>query len=156
MSNDPTTTAKLKEALEAIRRHGDPRRATADWTRAYKLLQQTEALTDRVTDVVGMRDVDRLAALIAELGAPPPADAPGDETCAEALQAFRTRLSLVILDEESKLGHSPLTKGSDAKSIAAITPPREWPEPVWQELARRGDLRYVGHGLYELTGESNG
>jgi len=66
------------------------------------------------------------------------------------MRAFRKRLSLTILDEESKLGHGPLSKGSGA-SIAAIVPPSEWPESVWQELVRQGKLRCIGQGVYELT-----
>ena len=63
-------------------------------------------------------------------------------------QAFRKRLSLMVLDEESKLGRNPLTKGAKS-GIAGIVPPGEWPEPVWQELVRQGKLRHVGHGFYE-------
>ncbi len=56
---------------------------------------------------------------------------------------------LTVLDEESKLGHSPLSKGTDA-STASMVPPSEWPDAVWRELARQGKLRDIGHGFYEL------
>ena len=66
------------------------------------------------------------------------------------MKAFRKRLSLTVLDDESTLGHGPLSKGSSG-SVAAIVPPSEWPESVWQELVRQGKLRYYGRGFYELA-----
>jgi hypothetical protein len=151
MTSDPTTLAKLDELLAALRGYDDPRRAAGEWKQVYKLLQKTDLPAGRVTGVVGMRDVAGLAALIDQLRAPAAAvEAPDAETCRKALQAFRKRLSLTVLDEQSKLGHSPLTKGADSGVPAALVPPKEWPESVWQELVRQGRLRYIGHGFYEL------
>ncbi|MHC4563147.1 MAG: hypothetical protein ACYS8X_10300 [Planctomycetota bacterium] len=156
MTGDATTLAKLDELMAAIGTCDDPRRASAEWKQAYKLLQATDLPGPRVTHVVGMRDVAGLTELVDQLRAPadaaPPADAAGavdEATCKRALKAFRKRLSLTVLDEESKLGRSPLTKGSGA-STAAITPPVEYPDEVWQELVRQGKLHYMGHGFYEL------
>jgi hypothetical protein len=154
MASDPTTMTKLDELLTAIRGYADPRRAGPEWKQVYKLLQKTGLPSVRVTHVVGMRDVVGLAELIDQLRAPaaiaPQEDAPTPETCRQALRAFRRRQSLTQLDDESKLGRGPLSKGADSR-LAAVTPPREWPESVWQELVRQGRLRYIGHGLYELT-----
>jgi hypothetical protein len=152
MASDPTTVAKLDELMTAIRAYGDPRQAAGQWKQVYRLLQNTKLPPGRVTGVVGMRDVPGLAAMIDQLRAPvldAPADVPGEDTCRKALQAFRKRLSLTVLDEDSKLGRGPLSKGGGA--AAAIVPPNEWPEPVWQELVRQGKLRYIGHGFYELA-----
>lgn len=153
MSSDPTTVTKLGELLTAIRAFGDPRRAAAEWKQVFKLLQKTDLPASRATGVVGMRDTAGLAAIIEELGAASPAapaDVPDEDTCRKAMQAFRKRLALTVLDEQSRLGRSPLTKGADA-GVAAIVPPDEWPLPVWQELVRQGKLRCIGHGFYELT-----
>ena len=155
MTDDPTTLTKLDELLAAVRGYADPRRATAEWKQIYRLLLQAGSPTGRVTSVVGMRDVPGLAAMIDELRAPaPPPSEPGDaidpDVLRKALQAFRKRLSLTVLDEQSKLGRSPLTKGADP-GMAAIVPPDEWPAAVWQELVRQGKLRYIGHGFYELA-----
>jgi len=152
MASDPTTVAKLDELMTAIRAYGDPRQAAGQWKQVYRLLQNTKLPPGRVTGVVGMRDVPGLAAMIDQLRAPAldaPADVPGEDICRKALQAFRKRLSLTVLDEDSKLGRGPLSKGGGA--AAAIVPPNEWPEPVWQELVRQGKLRYIGHGFYELA-----
>jgi hypothetical protein len=153
MTSGPTTVAKLNELAAAIRRYDDPRRASGEWGQVYRLLQKTALPAGRVADVVGMRDVEGLAAMIGELQNPASAvapDAPSSDTCRNAMQAFRKRLSLMELDEQSKLGRNPLTKGVRS-SIAGIAPPREWPESVWQELVRQGKLRYVGRGLYDLA-----
>ncbi len=58
-------------------------------------------------------------------------------------------MALTRLDDESRLGHSPLSKG-EASSVTAISPPVEFPQPVWDELVRQGRLKSLGHGLYQL------
>lgn len=151
MAADPTTIAKLDELMTAIRGYDDPRRAAGEWKQVYRLLQGTGLPAGRITAVVGMRDVAGLAGLVEQLRSPAPAavaDVPDEDTCRKALKAFRKRLSLTVLDEQSQLGRGPLSKGSQA--TAAIVPPTEWPQPVWDELVRQGKLRYIGHGFYEL------
>jgi hypothetical protein len=156
MSSDPTTLTKLDELLTAIGGYEDPRRATSEWKQVYKLLQKTTVPSGRITSMVGMRNVEGLAEVIAQLSAPeaevaPRADdAPDSETCKKALKAFRKREAVTRLDDESKLGRSPLSKGSSSDSMA-ITPPIEWPDEVWRELVRQGKLRDVGHGFYKLV-----
>jgi len=161
MTDNPATAEKLQQLLEAIGKYDDPRRASAEWKQAYRLLQQTALPAGRYSGVVGMRDVAALAALAAELAGPagddgaaaPPAgggEAIDAETLRRALKAFRKRQALTRLDDESKLGRGPLSKGPD-ESYAAIIPPNEWPEPVWQELVSQGKLKYLGHGFYELA-----
>ncbi|MBL7134141.1 MAG: hypothetical protein ISS78_08585 [Phycisphaerae bacterium] len=66
------------------------------------------------------------------------------------MKAFRKRVTVTRLDDESKLGRGPLSKGASSGSLA-ITPPIEWPDAVWRELVRQGKLRDAGHGLYELV-----
>ncbi len=70
------------------------------------------------------------------------------ETLRKALKAFKKRLKLTALDDDSRLGKGPLSGG--AKGVCAITPPMEFPREVWDELARQGKLRSIGQGLYEL------
>ena len=66
-----------------------------------------------------------------------------------AMKAFRKRLKLTKLDEESRLGRNPLTGGKKS-SVVAIMPPYGYPDDVWKELARQGKLKDVGRGFYEL------
>jgi hypothetical protein len=71
-------------------------------------------------------------------------------TLQSAMKAFRKRLKLTRLDEESKLGRNPLSSGKRS-AIVAIMPPREFPRAVWDELVRQGKLRSAGSGFYELV-----
>ncbi len=65
------------------------------------------------------------------------------------MKAFRKRLKLTRLNEESKLGRNPLTSGKKSQ-VVAIMPPRQYPAEVWQELVRQGRLKDTGSGFYEL------
>lgn len=75
---------------------------------------------------------------------------PDSKELKKALKAFKKRLKLTRLDEESKLGVGPMSKGGNS-GIVAIQLPAEYPKPIWDELVKQGRLRYVGHGLYELV-----
>lgn len=70
-----------------------------------------------------------------------------------AMKAFRKRLKLTHLNEESKLGRNPLTSGKKSQ-VVAIMPPRQYPLEVWQELVRQGRLKDTGSGFYELIDDA--
>ncbi len=72
----------------------------------------------------------------------------------KALKAFKKRLKLTRLDEESSLGGGPFSKGGNS-GIIAIQPPREYPHAVWEKLVEQGRLRSAGSGMYELTEDPN-
>ena len=72
-----------------------------------------------------------------------------EEELKKALKAFRKRLKLTKLDDESRLGHSPLS-GQRAK-VVAIQPPSGFGREVWEELATKGYLKSDGGGFYELV-----
>lgn len=69
-----------------------------------------------------------------------------DEELKKAMKAFRKRLKLTRLDDESRLGRSPLTGGGTG--IESIIPPREFPREVWDELVKRGRLSKDSDGFY--------
>ena len=69
-----------------------------------------------------------------------------------ALKAFKKRLKLTALDEDSRLGRGPFSGGP--QGVFAITPPSQFPREVWEELVRQGKLRNSGHGLYELNNDN--
>jgi len=67
-----------------------------------------------------------------------------------ALKAFKKRMKLTCLDDQSRLGVGPMSSGRPS-GIVAITPPDQYPPAVWEELARQGKLKRGGGGLYELA-----
>ena len=75
-----------------------------------------------------------------------------DDELRKALKAFKKRHKLTQLEDDSKLGHSPLT-GSKSK-VTAIQPPRGFGNEVWEELADKGVLSRDGGGFYALTGNN--
>lgn len=91
---------------------------------------------------------------IEAVAATPASAGPSPEQLKSALKAFRKRLKLTRLDEESKLGRTgnPMSGGKKS-AVVAIMAPREYPQPVWDELVRQGKLKRSGGGFYELVGE---
>lgn len=81
---------------------------------------------------------------------PPPAATP--QQLKGALKAFRKKLRVMRLERESRQIAGPLSKGASS-GIVGITPPRQFPPAVWEELVRQGKLREAGGGMYELVGE---
>jgi len=72
------------------------------------------------------------------------------ETLKRAMKAYRKRLKLARLDEESRLGHDATSKGEHSK-IVAVRPPEQYPKEVWDQLVVLGRLRDIGHGLLEIV-----
>jgi hypothetical protein len=72
-----------------------------------------------------------------------------EEDLKKALKAFRKRLKMQQLEEDSRLGHSPLT-GSKTK-IVSIQPPLGFGKEVWEDLADQGFLKRDGRGFFELV-----
>ncbi|MDG3005281.1 hypothetical protein [Paludisphaera mucosa] len=71
-----------------------------------------------------------------------------EEERKHAYKAFKKRLKLARLDDQS--GLSPGTKTS---RIGGITPPAGHPPGIWEELATEGKLKREGHGIYSLANE---
>jgi hypothetical protein len=74
---------------------------------------------------------------------------PSTQELKAALKAFKKRLKLTCLDDQSRIGVGPMSSGRPA-AIVAITPPDQYPLAVWEELARQGKLKHSGSGMYEL------
>ena len=71
------------------------------------------------------------------------------ETVKRAMKAFRKRLKITRLDDESKLRGDSLTKGHRS-GISAVVPPEQYPRQVWDDLAAMGRLVKLEQGLYEM------
>ena len=82
---------------------------------------------------------------------PAPASPPiPEEELKRALTAFKKRLKLTRLDQESRLGGGrPVTSGKKS-DIAGVIPPNQFPAAVWKELAARKQLKSMGGGFYTL------
>ena len=85
---------------------------------------------------------------MAENDTPMPDEDLSPEMLKRAMKAFKKRLKLTALDEDSRLGRGAFSSG--AKGVCAIQVPNQYPQAVWDELCRLGKLRNSGHGLYEL------
>lgn len=82
---------------------------------------------------------------------PEPADdGPSEEELRLAMKAFRKKLKLTRLDEESRLGYGPTSSGNRSQ-VGAITPPYQFPKAVWKELARQGKLKQETSTLYSMV-----
>ena len=68
----------------------------------------------------------------------------------QAMKAFKKRLKLTRLDEESSVGGGPFSSGRSS-GIVAIQPPNQYPREVWEKLVELGRLRRAGGGMYELV-----
>ncbi len=79
-----------------------------------------------------------------------PSGSPTPDELRNALKAFKKRLKLTRLDDESSLGRGPLS-GGKSSGIVAITPPHQYPRAIWDQLVAQGRLKYAGQGMYQLA-----
>lgn len=107
----------------------------------------------KIRAAVETQNLDALEAMLNEVAGRPaaqpegPADAVSPAEMERALSAFRKRLKLMRLADESKLG-GRYTSGGRASKIDAIEPPIEFPMSVWKALARAGKLKDTGGGFF--------
>jgi hypothetical protein len=80
---------------------------------------------------------------------PSPPPSPTPQELKAALKAFKKRLKLTRLDDQSRIGVGPFSSGRQS-GIVAIMPPEQFPQAVWDELVRQGRLRKLGSQQYEL------
>ncbi|HSZ57834.1 MAG TPA: hypothetical protein VK797_19380 [Tepidisphaeraceae bacterium] len=73
-----------------------------------------------------------------------------EEDLKKALKAFKKRLKLTRLDDESRLGHGPMSGGASER-IVSIQPPLGFGREIWEELVAKGYLKHDGQGFYELV-----
>lgn len=148
---------KLRQIVSDIRKPVGPLELVDAWALAERLAPRMPGVDGaQVKRICTTRDTDALDALVTQLERPPEAPkeeaAPTPEFEAQmdsALRAFRKRLKMTRLSDESKLRGRRLTAGK-ASEIDAIRPPSEFPDEVWRALARAGKLKYLKEGFYGL------
>ena len=81
-------------------------------------------------------------------------DALSPENLKRAMKAFKKRLKLTRLDDESSLGHGSAEK-TRGSGIVAVRPPDRYPQEVWDKLVELGKLQEVGSGLFRMPPQVN-
>ncbi len=145
---------KLREVTDTIGTSKNGLQIVDAWALAGRLLSRFPVDAAESKRVVTTKDHAGLDALVRGLENPAPPTrvqagvgvSEGDMTA--ALKAFRKRLKLTRLDQESKLG-GRYTSGGKQSGIDGITPPTEFPPEVWRALEEAGRLRRTAGGLYE-------
>ncbi len=69
-----------------------------------------------------------------------------DEEHKRAMKAFKKRLKLARLDDESGL-----SRGNKRSGITGISPPTGHPSGIWEELVALGKLRREMGGTYSMV-----
>lgn len=143
---------KLREVTDTIGTSKNGLQIVDAWALAGRLLSRFPVDARESKRVLAAKDHAGLDALVRGLENPAPKVQTGagvsEGEMVAALKAFRKRLKLTRLDQESKLG-GRYTSGGKKSDIDAITPPTEFPPEVWRALEDAGKLRRVGSGMYE-------
>ncbi len=152
---------KLRSIVTEIRDRKNPIQFVEQWALAARLLERLPVDQAAVKAACRDRDLDALDDLVKRLENPSPTTqapaAPAEATDAEkaaAMRAFRKRLKLGRLSDESRIGNRPTTSGRSS-DIDAILPPNDFPSHVWKALAADGRLVYTGQGFYALPAGSS-
>ena len=85
----------------------------------------------------------------------PQPPAPTPQELKAAVKAFKKKLKLTRLDDQSRIGVGPMSSGRES-GIVGIAPPDQFPQSVWDELERQGKLKKIEHGLYEMVKQPQG
>jgi hypothetical protein len=68
----------------------------------------------------------------------------------KAMKAFKKRLKLTKLDDDSRLGRGPMSSGSK-NQVISIQAPAGFGKEIWEELADLGFLKRDGIGFYQVV-----
>lgn len=143
--------------VSEIQASTDPHQAGDAWSLIERLLGRMADDQAEVQRVCSERDVAALDALVTKIENPEPVVTPGMDGAKDvsndvkivALRAFRKRLKVMRLSDESSLRGRRLTSGKTSE-IDAIMPPSEYPREVWAALANDDKLIDSGRGFYAL------
>lgn len=149
---------KCRSLVNEIRAAADPFAVVDAWALASRLLARQPAVdAAALSTAIEAKDIDALDAIVSRLENPQaavkPKRAPTRKVTADemkdAMRAYRKRLKLARLADESKLGGHKLSGGRKS-NIDAIIPPPEFSWEVWDALAAAGKLEDAGKGFYAL------
>ncbi len=121
------------------------------WLDASEVFATHDWVDEGIRNALQARDREVLGRRLAEWeSGAQPYPAPDRVILKRALKAFRKRMKLQQLDEESGIGGGPFSSGHKS-SLVAIQPPPQYPAEVWDELALQGRLRESLKGFFELV-----
>lgn len=127
------------------------------WALVGRILGRLPVDPGEAERVVRERDAAGLDAIVTAIESPAQEAAPTEISEAvraqmgAAMRAFRKRLKIARLADESKLGGRQLSGGRKSE-IDAIRPPTDYPHEVWDALVADGQLKHTGGGFYALVG----
>ncbi|MHC5209321.1 MAG: hypothetical protein ACYTG2_01215 [Planctomycetota bacterium] len=123
--------------------------SSEDWPAARAALDATGEAQGELLAIIEARDRTALAALLHAWTAGKTVRPVHDRgVLKRALKAFRKRLKIDRLDEESRIGGA-FSKG-ERSGLLGIQPPDSYGPDVWAELVRTGRLIDAGQGVLEL------
>jgi hypothetical protein len=144
---------KARSVAEDIKKGKDPVKLMNDWELAGRILGRLTKDLGEVKRVCTERDIAGLEALLDKIEGKVTAAASVElpeyshEELERALKAFKKRMQVNRLADESKLG-GRYTSGGRKSSIDAIQPPDDFPREIWLVLVRDGKLKDMGGGFF--------
>lgn len=144
---------KARSVAEDIKKGKDPVKLMNDWELAGRVLLRLTKDQAEVKRVCTERDMPGLEALLDKIEGKVTAAASvqlpeySHEELERALKAFKKRMQVNRLADESKLG-GRYTSGGRKSSIDAIQPPDDFPREIWLVLVRDGKLKDMGGGFF--------
>ncbi|MEO0629327.1 MAG: hypothetical protein AAFY46_01195 [Planctomycetota bacterium] len=147
-------TQKLRQLHADIADARDGFKIVDAWALAERLTLRLPVDLDEATRVFKEKDADGLLAIIDRLENPPKKEEVElpefhHDDLAAAMRAFKKRLKVIRLNDESKLG-GRYTSGGRTSKVDAIQPPDGFDDAIWKVLARDGRLIDTGGGFYQL------
>ena len=120
------------------------------WLAASQALGTLKDVDPDLAAAVGARDRALLQAILDQWASGKrPLPEHDRDLLKRAMRAFRKRLGVTQLDDESTVGVGPMS-GGRSSGISGVSPPAMYPRAVWLELARQGRLVNAGQGVFEL------
>ncbi len=139
---------RLRPICETATAGGTP--SEEQWRAAQEIYDAHAWQDDEIELALMEKDPTLLVPRVADWDAgKQPYPAPDRAVLKRALKAFRKRIKLQQLDEESGLGGGPFSGGRKSR-IHAIRPPEQYPMEVWEELDHQRRLRHDGDGFFQL------
>lgn len=148
---------KARSLVDEIRANAEPLKLMDKFQLAGRLLGRLTKDQDALAKAVKDRDIDALDAIVTTIENPAPKSEPKEDLSSvtdgdrsAAMKAFRKRLKLARLDDESRISSNSKTSGGRTSEIDAIIAPTEFPAKVWKSLVEHGELEDTGGGFYKL------